>query len=87
LGVKLTEQVPPPARVQLPDPLKTPVPLGPEIQATVPDGMPLVPTVLVSVTVAVHVVDTRRLVGFVTHTTLVPLVRWTVRLVTAELGW
>ena len=75
LGVKATEQVPPLLSVQLAGAANVPAPFGFTLQVTVPEGVPTVPTGLVSVTVAVHVVATPRSVGFGEHTTAVAVVR------------
>ena len=81
LGVKPSEQDAVASSVQLAEPAKLPDPFGDAVQEIVPDGVPTVPTGLVSVTVAAHVVGTARSTGFGVHTTVVPVVRWTVRVV------
>jgi hypothetical protein len=76
-GVTLTEHRPVPSRVQLVG-LKVAVPLA--LQLTVPPGTPGVPAALLSFTLAVQVVGTPAVVELGSHTTLVVVVRWTVRL-------
>jgi hypothetical protein len=81
LGVKPREHVPPLSSVQLPEAAKLPEPVGAALQEMVPEGVPTVPTGLVSITVAAHVVGTARSTGFGVHTTVVPVIRWTVSVV------
>jgi hypothetical protein len=85
LGENPTEHMPLLLNVQLPDANVPPL-LGDTLQVTVPDGVPTVPTGLVSVTVAVQVVATPTSVGFGVQATVVPERRWTVRLVVPLLG-
>src|ERR1051326_791572 len=80
------EHVPLPVSVQLPEPPNVPALLGETLQVTLPVGVPTVPIVLASVTVAVHVVDTPTSVGFGAQVTLVLESRCTARLAVPTLG-